>query len=450
LRLLVGIAPRDALHLEVAHFDHALRPESGEDARFVAELAARFGLEVHVSRWARPVRGEDAARRARHAFLEETALRLGCDAIALAHHLDDQIETILLRLSRGTGVRGWLGMGWRRQGRVPIVRPLLDLRRSALVSYLEALEQTWCEDSSNRDLRLARNRVRHEALPALDRSLEGGWPERWAESVEDLREIWTWLEARAVELLEAARVSAAERGVETAEEVVGSCDLRTLRAAPTPILRAALQRWAEGAGATDVSRPQLTTLTLLVRKGQSGQSVDLCRGMRFALEQGQLTLLRDTAPTVGHSSGGQAGSKAKTAEPLAAGIGSALEVANLDLRKALAVVASPGARGGARPEPDATEAVIAADALQPPFELRGPRPGDRVRLLGAPGNRKLSRILQDRRVPARLRASWPVVSDSLGVVWIPGIGVAERARLTPASRAALRLRLPARREPASA
>ena len=160
LRALVELAPRNLWRLRVAHFDHRLRPDSAKDAEFVAELAAELGLRVTTGTWDEPQPGEDAARRARHAFLIECAREHDCEVVALAHQLEDQIETVLMRIGRGTGPRGLAGIPWRRPGVVDYVRPLLDCRRADLTAYLQSLEQPWREDPSNADDTRTRNRVR--------------------------------------------------------------------------------------------------------------------------------------------------------------------------------------------------------------------------------------------------------------------------------------------------
>mgnify|MGYP001195921809 FL=1 len=171
LLLLQSVSGPLTLHLEAAHMDHGLRPESADDVRFVRELCARFQVPLTVER--RDVRAlaqackgnmEEVARKERRAFLEATAQRLGCDRIALGHHRDDQAETVLLRLLRGTGTAGLAGM-YLPAG--AYVRPLLDFDRADLQAFLNARGIGWREDATNNDLRLTRNRIRHELLPLL-------------------------------------------------------------------------------------------------------------------------------------------------------------------------------------------------------------------------------------------------------------------------------------------
>ncbi|MFQ5601277.1 MAG: tRNA lysidine(34) synthetase TilS [Candidatus Krumholzibacteriia bacterium] len=460
LRLLVEIAPKHRLHLQVAHFDHRLRPGSADDARFVRKLALDLGLEPHTEAWSQPEPGEDAARRARHAFLERTARRLGCPVIALGHQIEDQIETVLMRLGRGTGLRGLLGIPWRRStAGADIVRPLLECRRATLADYLESIHQAWREDPSNEDRALQRNRLRHEVLPVLEEALGETWIESWSASIEDLRRIWDWLDSSGAALLQAARLEAEQ-----------SCDWETLRRAAEPVRRAALQRWLESAGARDLRRAHLDAAVHLLENGQSGQEIHLPHHLRLVLEQERLTLVRQASGTGREfaievskptTSGRQIPYELEIEEVGVERARSELAAKVATLRNETHLQSDGGRPGPKRPAdsagpggpdcrkiPDSDETLVAADLLEPPFEVRHVQPGDRVRLLGAPGSRKIARILQDRRVPRRLRASWPLVVDSGGIVWIPGVGVAERSRLGPCSRGALRLQIrPAARVP---
>ena len=168
------LAPIRGWRLTVAHLDHALRAASADEAAGVAAAAVRLGLPVEVQRTdvaalaASEHRSlEDAGRQARYRFFEDAAARFGADTlIATAHTADDAAETVLLRLARGSGLRGVRGIPARR-GR--IVRPLLGVRRAVLRSALDAAGIEYVTDPSNADPAYARNRLRADLLPALER-----------------------------------------------------------------------------------------------------------------------------------------------------------------------------------------------------------------------------------------------------------------------------------------
>ncbi|MEZ4861825.1 MAG: tRNA lysidine(34) synthetase TilS [Caldilineaceae bacterium] len=192
LHLLRRQAPEAGLRLHVAHVDHGLRTDSGEDARFVEALATAYGLpftqKVLPPGLLLGARGgvEAAARQARYAFLAEVALHVTPATqpplIALAHHADDQAETLLLHLVRGSGLAGLEGMRWLTERwaseltpdtlvaddrHVAFIRPLLNVRRAAILQYLQDNQLAWREDSTNAQTTYARNRLRHMVIPEL-------------------------------------------------------------------------------------------------------------------------------------------------------------------------------------------------------------------------------------------------------------------------------------------
>lgn len=177
LHLLVRLRPSLRLTLYVVHVDHQLRAESAEDAAFVQELAARFNVPAVIER--RDVAAlcrregwslEDGARRIRYQCFLESAARYSTRVVALAHTADDQAETVLMRVLRGSGLTGVAGIPVTRDAAgIRIVRPLLGCWRREIVAYLASAGLTARDDASNADRRFVRNRIRHELLPALSR-----------------------------------------------------------------------------------------------------------------------------------------------------------------------------------------------------------------------------------------------------------------------------------------
>ena len=189
----------------LAHLNHQLRGEAADaDERFCFALAASVNLPIDAGRadvraQARDERRsiEDAARAARYAFLAEAAQRLDAVAVAVAHSRDDQAETFLLRLIRGSGSRG---LGGIRPTAGLIIRPLLDIRRLDLREYLAALGATFQEDATNADVSIPRNRVRHELLPYLEREFSPGISDVLAREAASAREDEEKLQAEAIDL----------------------------------------------------------------------------------------------------------------------------------------------------------------------------------------------------------------------------------------------------------
>jgi tRNA(Ile)-lysidine synthase len=200
LRLLLELRKELGIVLSVIHFNHKLRgAEAESDEQFVANLARQNKLELH--RESGDVEGyaaqkhlslEAAGREMRYAYFSRL-LQNGLDRVATAHTLDDQAETVLLKMVRGAGTRGMAGIypqlsvDGSQISEKTIVRPLLGTRRRELEAYLKELEQGWREDSSNRDLRHSRNRVRHGIMPRLERHLNPAVHETLAEVAEIAR-----------------------------------------------------------------------------------------------------------------------------------------------------------------------------------------------------------------------------------------------------------------------
>lgn len=172
LRALANAGDRRPSRLIVAHFNHALRAEAADDENFVRELAARLGFPFVVGHGRPPLGAaavEETARRARYDFLRAAAADVGARYVVTAHTADDQAETVLHRMVRGTGMRGLSGMRRARPlcAGVTLLRPLLTVRRAELLDYLRSLDQPYRDDATNLDCRFTRNRLRHKLLPQL-------------------------------------------------------------------------------------------------------------------------------------------------------------------------------------------------------------------------------------------------------------------------------------------
>lgn len=213
LRLLADVrkATPGAGELIVAHFDHGVRGDAASaDAAWVRGLAHDLGLP-HLG-GASPVAGprsEESLRDERHAFLLDCARRVGARFVATGHTLDDQAETVLFRLLRGTGIAGLRGIAPSRAvgDGIALVRPLLTVRRAELRRYLLAIGQAWRDDPTNGTSDATRNWLRNEVLPSLDQRMPGDVTAGLARTAERAREAQRIVEAAARELLDARLLS---------------------------------------------------------------------------------------------------------------------------------------------------------------------------------------------------------------------------------------------------
>lgn len=174
LLVLHRLAASRRMPLHVFHFDHRMQSVSRTHARFVCDLARRLNLPFHLGRWtdfskAIGFQGQAAARRARLSFFADKSAELGINYVALAHTADDQAETLLWRLVRGSAPGSLAGMRPRqRQGELVLIRPLLATQRRQIEAFLQAEGQGFCDDPSNQKTHYLRNRIRHELLPFLE------------------------------------------------------------------------------------------------------------------------------------------------------------------------------------------------------------------------------------------------------------------------------------------
>jgi tRNA(Ile)-lysidine synthase len=176
LHFLKQIAARKHFDVCACHVNHSLRAQAARDAAFSRRTAAKFGVpfvlkKVNVKNLARKEKlsTEHAARKARYKAFGEAAEKLGCNKIALGHHLDDHVETILLNIMRGTKAKGLLGIPPRRiTGRLQIVRPLLCITKDEVLNYIKSHDLSFIEDETNFEDIYTRNWVRQELLPMLE------------------------------------------------------------------------------------------------------------------------------------------------------------------------------------------------------------------------------------------------------------------------------------------
>jgi tRNA(Ile)-lysidine synthase len=300
---LAELAPRHALSLSVVHVNHGLRgAESAADEVLVRERASALGLAVAVaqvdvraavaaasSSRTRPT-VQEAARRLRREALDELARKLGADHVATAHSADDQAETVLLRLLRGTGPSGLAGIPRQGEGG-RLVRPLLRVSRAEVLAYARARKLVWREDRSNADPHYARSRLRGEWLPALRDAFNPRLLRALGDLAEAMGEESAWIE-RQLEGEARRRFRAAEDATWIEAK---DWDVEVL---PDALARRLARRLLheEGAG-RDVSRAHLDRIVTFLRDGRSGRCLELPGGLRLLRDARGLRLVRVALPS---------------------------------------------------------------------------------------------------------------------------------------------------------
>lgn len=426
LDILIRLAPRWNLKLRVAHLNHRLRGEESEaDARFVAELAAGYGLafdlrqsDVSALAAAGGENLEQAARRARLAFFDELIRRGLARRVALGHTRSDQAETVLFRLLRGSGIAGLAGI-WpvTENG---LVRPLIDLSREQVRAYLAERNLAWREDATNRQLELARNRIRHELLPRLARDFN-------PELVQALARVAAV--AQAEELYwkkEIDRLAAGELQRQ-GEAILLRCS--RLRELPEAVSRRLLRRAIELAKGS-VRAVEFDHLERLIelaaaRRGTGGAALP---GLRVERSFDWLRL-------------------APAGEPPPAGFPEIPLVApgtyavpgrpwRLRLDIAFWEEGFPAGKGGYNTGGGSDlDFSLATGGLQ----LRSWRAGDAYRPAGQSDAVKLKELFHRARIPLWDRRGWPIITYGGRIVWVWRFGVAESFEPRPGARQSVRV-----------
>ncbi len=441
LLLLEELRERLGIQLAVLHFNHQLRgAESDADEEFVRELAKAHGFDFHadhadVAAEAKKARTnlEDTARRLRYAFFERVVAEGHATRVAVAHTADDQAETVLAHILRGTGPAG-LGSIYPVAG--VVIRPLLEIRRDDLRDYLRSKKQTWREDTSNLDLTRTRARIRHVLLPLLENEFQPAAVEhlgRLAGMAREDEAFWHALvEARfhvlverssgeatiaARDLLEPLRLPGPENaaGILPQEAVAK----RLVRRIVSEVKRSG----SSGAGpSSQLTATHVGQVLRLAREGRSGQSLALPGGVRVEREFERLIFGAKQAGETGKKAGGGTTGTLEYAYAVSLDeqSGAAVPVAELGSLVRLKVIDWPPPGGQTNPR----NAVVDRDRLRAPLVLRNWRPGDAFRPLGRGSVRKLKRLLLEKRVGLRARAGWPVLTSGGTLVWARGLPVA--------------------------
>lgn len=421
-----------------AYFDHRLRPESTQEAQIVARFAARMECrfvsgsgEVSNLAQAEGLSLEAAARRARYTFLFEQARLTGAQAVAVAHTADDQVETILLHLLRGSGLDGLKGMSYRTylqefSPEIPLIRPLLGSWRVETEAYCAEHGLQPLEDRTNRDRRFLRNRLRHELIPELQ-SYNPEIKERlWTlgqvaqSSLSGLEEIEEWIYRRCLISEQGGRYAVFAR-----RDLLDLNDTWQAR-----ILRAAAVRVHRGPADLDHKAVQ-RGLTLLRRKTPTGQ-VDLNANLqliqvhgRFYVADRRFPLPTGEWPQID----GQ--------DELALDLPGQLQLGEGWWLRAERLPIEPGALA---PD-DPLEAWLDSALIQPPLAVRAWRAGDRFQPIGMSGSVRVADFFTNQKVPRIARSRWPLVFAGEELIWVAGLRISEKYRLTPGSRLAVRLKL---------
>jgi tRNA(Ile)-lysidine synthase len=430
LYLLYDLREEFELTIEVAHLQHGIRGEEAiEDARFVARLAERLGLICHLKEIdlpqlkiaSRKTSLEEIGRFERYKFFGETAELRRLDAVATAHTADDQAETIVMRLFRGagrTGLRGIAPMrqltvgGDRRCANVLLIRPLLNALRREVMDFLEQRKLPYRTDSSNRDLFFLRNWIRLKLMPQVSERFGAKLPARLCAQAQVLGDEENYLADLTRQQLE---------NVSDGHKLSRKLFLNLNKALQRRVIRLWLEQRRGHLRAIDFDHVE-SALSLIAAGAPQGR-LALPGGWQLAREYETISFDRPNVKPRCYSYQFKPGS---TLTVIEAGITIVSELID------------PGA--GKLPD-NLMEAVFDADLLKGNLLVRNFRNGDRFQPLGMSGHKKVKDLFIANQLPLRTRAALALLVMDGEILWIPGYGRSDSARIGSATKISLHLKV---------
>ena len=415
LAALVSLMPVRGLGLHVLHVNHGLRPEADEEQSFVESLCQRWQIPWNVERLVPPTtrHGIEAwAREARYRFFRRVRDEQQLTAVALAHTRDDQAETVLFRCLRGSARRGLAGIPPLRDGW--IIRPLLGCSRQEVMQYLMVQRLSFKTDTSNANLRYARNKIRHQLLPLLEHEFSPRIRDHLVSMATVFREEEEWLEQLAM---------AARARVQESPSVLS---LSQLALEPEGLHARILRQWIEsGTAVHDVTFFHLSCLRVLA-SGRTRAAVDLPGGMSVRREERYLVLEKKPCFPV----------RGPTVPQYCYALlpGQEVDVPQGGWRVSMSAPSVwNGPTSGARSD-DLWQALFDVDVCHDRLLVRNFRPGDRIAPLGLGGQKKVHDVFIDAKVPPMLRRVLPLIHVDDLIAWIPGCVRGEVAKVSTTTR----------------
>jgi tRNA(Ile)-lysidine synthase len=413
LHILDSLKDVYSIRLHAAHLEHGLRgAESVEDMEFVkalcdslsvplttkrekvGEIAERGGLSV-----------EAAARSVRYAFLDDVLKETGFKKVATGHNANDQAETVLINLMRGSGIAGLAGMKPAVEDR--IVRPLIEAKRDEIMTYLEQKGVSFRTDSSNSDTRFERNKVRSVLIPLIEKEFNPAIVDSLARTASVFSMVHEFFREEVAKTMKAA-VKADEGRVTVNLELFNPCPDVVKLFTFHSILRS-LEEVEQV-----ISYDTLSALLNVADKSQSGSRIDIGSGIIALKEFDRIVIGRDLAMYEPY--------EVQLEVPGETRIESGGFTYNVEVLKE---------------KPDTPDLYRSGESayfdfndLALPLVVRNWREGDRFVPFGLKGSKKVHDIFIDEKVPVSQRTMIPLVCDGDGVIWVTGVRRADRARIT--------------------
>lgn len=429
-------------HILAAHVNHRLRPEADEEAQMVKQFAGDLGVDfiscqadVLSYAYEHSVSIEEAARNMRYHYLFEQAKKMGASAVLVGHNADDQVETILMHLLRGSGLAGLRGMEYRTvpnpwSEHIPLIRPLLSTKREDILKYLTEHSLNTISDHSNLDTTFFRNRLRHELLPILEK-----YNPRIRENLlrvgQITRDDYAVLQQLAIEAWEINLVGQGPGYL--------AFNLTGFRKLTTSLQRYLLRKSIAYhlPGLRDVDFECIERGLFILNDDKPYLQADLIGGLciikdgkLFWLANWQADLPRADFPAV------------TVDKELLLKIPSTLSISSNWKLQAVVVPFQELVMQQSMANLDPFQVWLDADNLETPLIVRYRKTGDRIQPLGMDGHSmKVSDLMINLKLPKRARSTWPLVCSGDVILWVPGYRLSHLVRIKSSSRSIIHLTL---------
>ncbi len=419
LTILHNLTDKLNITLGAAHLNHGIRPESKEEQTLVTKYCVKLNIPLVTASKDVPAAAvrkgkglEETARILRYEFLEQSAAEFKAPLVALGHNLDDQVETILHHIIRGSGLRGLMGIPTRRD---IFIRPVICCKGEDLVRFLKNREIRYATDKSNLENRYLRNRIRNKLLPILKSEFNPAIDKALIRLGDNISEVWETISSRIEKILE-------EHGEDNCVNIPLDKLDRLSDFEIYLLVDTALKR--RFGIFQDIEKCHFDSVKALLHTGQPGKSINFPHGITIWLEQRSLRLIKYSRNPPGNP---------PEATLPATGIyklpswNLSVKIEQLPYTEDLPLLSS--------------EDEVYLSSIAFPIKIRGRKSGDRIRPFGMKGNKKLSDIMIDKKIPLHKRNQIPVFEDKKGIIWVPGVATDEKTRIAKKEKQIIRIKL---------
>lgn len=437
LHVLRLLTPRFSLTVGVAHLNHCLRGHaSDKDAEFVKSIAERLNLpcyihkeDVRTYQIENRLSPEEAGRRIRYAFLNTVARTNRFNRIALGHHADDNAELVLMNLLRGSGPTGLSGIPPVRDGK--IIRPLIKIRRSEIIHFLNQNRLRYISDSSNQEMRYLRNSVRHRLIPMLQKGYNPKIPETLNRLSSIMRSEEAWIEDVIHPLFESSVSTAQNDHINFSVSVLR----RFHAAAQRRIIRKGISK-IKG-DLRRIAFAHIDDVIRLLNKEPAHGSLDLPGGIRIRRIRDELYISKEKRALRRLDTKNDHFQPPVFEYEITAPESVFIKEihARIDFTE-MNIQDIPDVRCAGQ-----YTVFFDKDTVNFPMILRNFRQGDRFRPLGLGGTQKLKKFFIDRKIPRDERVKCPILLSRGKIIWVAGHRIDESVRLTSSTRTVLKVEL---------